>query len=968
MVGSRAALAACFLIATLALAVPAQGQTELQGSTIGAIRFETDVPFNTEELDELIPIKVGQPLSIRAVQDSVRALFGTQNFRDVQVDATRSGMDVVLTFRLSIHYRIDNVRFEGFDDLRTRAQREMKIRTGDVLSLDAVDRSAIAIQDMLERRGFLEATVDPEVLFTRERNSADVIFHGTLGPPARIADIEFEGSIQPFTREELLDAMGNRIGKEYRSDRARENAENLERFLLNKGYRRADVRFIDAPYDSNTDTVRLRYRVTVGPEVRVEVAGVDRRAVRRWIPFRRNEGYSGDILERARDRIIAEYQRRGYFLVAVDIVEETVAGELVITYKVDPGQKYKLDDVVFEGNDKIAESELEEVITTSPRGGFRSLLAGLFRRPIGVTQEQLDDDRDSIEAYYKLHGFTEARVGQPVARGNPDGTLDVHFPIVEGPQTIVTAIVIEGNDKIPTDRLPDQQQKVGEPFNPQLVGQDLVALQNYYADRGFVDIQIVPAREVTPDKTGMTLRYQITEGPLVTLDEVIVQGNSYTDRDVILLKSRLQKGEPFSYLSLLQAQRNLYRLGIFSRVEMIPQRTGTSTAERDVTIQVDEGRNLTVSGSIGYSEEEGASGSVALSHRNLFGKARYAGVEALIAQRRERFALSYQEPFIFGQDIPTQLTVFRAEELRDNIGENGEFVNFRRLATFIEASRIFREQTEWSARYEYRIVECFITEPENPLDLCNAVQREGEFPIPGLPREDQQIQISSVTPTFFWDRRNDLLNPSRGFFASASAEYAFPLFRAKTNFVKGYAQSAWYKPITERSQFVVSGRLGLIEPLKPADDPDGGGIVPFAERFLAGGENTHRAFETDRLGVFCEPDPDDPSQQEDPDCQGTLKLREGSIVAIGGKALALVSAEYRFPIFASLRGAVFVDGGNVFAVASDVLNVGEFRWGVGTGLRYLTPIGPVRLDIGFKLDRREDEDPYATFLSLGYAF
>ena len=133
---------------------------------------------------------------------------------------------------------------------------------------------------------------------------------------------------------------------------------------------------------------------------------------------------------------------------------------------------------------------------------------------------------------------------------------------------------------------PDQQQKVGEPYNPQLVGQDLVALQNYYADRGFVDIQIVPAREVTPDKTGMTLRYQITEGPLVTLDEVIVQGNSYTDRDVILRKSRLQKGEPFSFLSLLQAQRNLYRLGIFSRVEMI-QRTGHRPAS-GIHVQVDE--------------------------------------------------------------------------------------------------------------------------------------------------------------------------------------------------------------------------------------------------------------------------------------------------------------------------------------------------------------------------------------------
>jgi outer membrane protein insertion porin family len=950
-----------FLFACVLLAASNAGaQEDFQGATVQAIRFETDVKFDTGSLLEMLAVQVGKPLSIRDVQSSIEVLYGTGDFRDIVVDAAGSGVDVALTFRLSIHYRITEIVLEGFDGERQRAQRELVIRRGDVLSLDAVDRSAIAIQEALRRRGFLEAVVDPETRFQREENRAEVIFHATLGPQAKVAAIQLEGSLAPFTEAELIAAMGRKIGSEYRADRSRSDGEKLQRFLINKDHRRAEVRFLDAPYDPETDTVRLRYRVNVGPKVRVEVTGVERSRVRRWIPFRRNEGYSGDVVERARDRIVSEFQRRGHFFVIVEVAEEMIGDAFVLTYKIEPGQRYRLDDIEFDGNVKVSDSKLEDLIATRV-GGFRGFLASLVGRPSGVTQQQLDDDRDAVEAYYRLQGFTEAKIGQPVAKGAADGTLDVRFPIVEGTQTLVSDVIVEGNEKIPAERLPELQLRVGDPLNPLLLRNDLVALQTHYSDLGYVEAQVTHLIEFTPDKSGARLRFRIAEGPRVRLDEVLVQGNSYTQREVILKKSRLQRGDPFSYRSLLEAQRNLYRLGIFQRVELIPQPGGTAVAERDLLVQVDEGRNLTVSGSVGWNEAEGLSGSAAISHRNLFGTARYAGIDALYAEKRRRYAASYQEPFIFGYDIPVQLTLFKGEEEREPADG---FVNFDRLGTFIEATRVVGEQTEWSLRYEYRLVECVVQNPAqpDPRDLCAKVT--SDLPIPGLPREDQEIQISSVSPTFFWDRRNDPINPTRGFFASASVEYAFPLFRAETNFVKGFTQGAWYRPLSERSLLAFSGRIGVIEPLKPADER--GGVVPFAERFLAGGETTHRAFKTDSLGILCEDDPAPPGGTEQ--CGTLIRDENGRLIAIGGKALVLLSAEYRFPLFASLGGSVFVDGGNVFADSGDVFDVGEFRWGVGTGLRYLTPIGPVRLDIGFKLDRKEGEDPYATFLSLGYAF
>lgn len=944
------------VLALLLLSAIAHGQ-DFRGATVDAIRFETDVRFETGPLAEMLAVQVGRPLSIREVQSSIETLYGTGDFRDIVVEAAASGVDVSVTFRLSIHYRVTDIVLEGFGGERQRAQRELAFRRGDVLSLDAVDRSAVAMQEMLRRRGFLEAIVDPETQFQREENRAAVIFHATLGPQAKIGAIRLEGSLDPFTEAELVAALGRKIGSDYRAERARGDGERLKRFLINRDYRRADVRFLDAPYDPEAKTVLVRYRVNVGPKVRVEVTGVERSRVRRWIPFGRNEGYSGDVVERARDRIVTEFQRRGHFFVAVDVAEETIGEQFVLTYKVDPGGRFRLDEIDFDGNVKVSDSKLRDIVRSRPRG-FRGFLASLVGRPTGVTQQQLNDDRDAVEAYYRLEGFTEARVSQPVAKAGPGGRLHVRFPIAEGPQTLVDAVIVEGNEKIPTERLPRPQLQEGEPLNPLLLRNDIVALQTLYSDRGYVEAQVTHLVEFTPDKTGATIRFRIAEGPRVKVDEVLVQGNSYTDRDVILKKSRLQRGDPFSYRSLLEAQRNLYRLGIFQRVEMIPQESGTAVAERNIIVQVDEGRNLTVGGSVGYNQLEGISGSATVSHRNLFGTARYAGVDVLYAQNRRRYTVSYQEPFIFGYDIPVQFTLFRGEEEREQPA--GGFVNFDRVGSFIEASRVVGEQTQWSLRYEYRFVECVVRDPTDPRDLCAKVT--SELPLPGLPREDQEIQISSLAPTFFWDRRNDPINPTDGFFTSASVEYAFPLFRAETNFIKGFAQGAWYRPITERTLIALSGRLGVIEPLKPADEP--GGVVPFAERFLAGGETTHRAFKTDTLGILCEDDPGATLDQ----CGTLIRDPDGRLIAIGGKALALISAEYRFPIYASLAGAVFLDGGNVFPDSEDVLEFGDFRWGAGAGLRYLTPIGPVRLDIGFKLDRKEGEDPYATFLSLGYAF
>ncbi|HEX9084521.1 MAG TPA: outer membrane protein assembly factor BamA, partial [Gemmatimonadaceae bacterium] len=714
-------------------------------------------------------------------------------------------------------------------------------------------------------------------------------------------------------------------GKPFQIADARTDAERMRSFMIRRDYRKADVRLLGQTYDAATKLVALRYQATAGPIVRVDVVGVSRRAVRGLIPFRKNQAYSEDVVDRAATDIVTNYQQHGYYNAAADTEERTEGNTWVITFNVKPGQQYRLGAVTFTGNEKVSGKKLAGLVSTSTPGALKSLIMTLSRRATGVTHAQITADRDTLESYYRLQGFSVATVATPVVATHSDGTMTVDFPITEGPQTILADVHVEGNEQVPTRKLPKLSLKAGDPLNPQLERADVVALQTTYADRGNAEVQIKPREDVSADKTSARLTYVIAEGPKISVDEVVVRGNTYTSSNVILRQSDIQRGEPFSYTSILEAQRNLYRLGIFQRVDVQAEQAGTSLSDRNVVIGVQEGKNLTVAGSVGLtSPMQSASGHVSLlgstsvAHRNLFGTGRYLGIELIASQnktRQEAF-ITYREPFIGPYSIPVQFTIFQSNSLRRG-------AQLRQRGSFIEATKVARWQTRWSLRYEYRVSACVMG------DVCDRIKSSL---LPGFDRSITNIKISSLTPTFFWDKRDDAIDPHRGFYISASTEYAFRALAADARFLKEFAQGTWYLPLTTRTVFAVSGRAGLIQDL---------GLVPLTERFTAGGDSSHRAYALDLLGTIC-PEP------SDIDCKPTLiRLSDGTVAPIGGKGVFLTNAEYRFPIFSSVGGAFFVDAGNVFA--DTAIRFGDLRYGVGTGVRYLSPVGPIRFDVGYKL-------------------
>ncbi|HYK00797.1 MAG TPA: translocation/assembly module TamB domain-containing protein [Thermoanaerobaculia bacterium] len=949
---------------------------------ITQVNFRADAPFNTEAIAREVTLQPGQLVTIRELQSSIKNLYATGNFRDVRVDAAPVDAGVVLTFSLFLHFRIDDIGISGLSRSdETRARRELTVRRGEILSLDAVNDSAAAIEEMLIQNGFLQATVDPETNFDRARNVADVQFVATPGPLAKVASVLIEGNPSPFTTAELIERMSRKPGTAFKLEEAREDADRMKNFLVRRNYRRADVDFLGHTYDEASQTVALRYRAVAGPLVEVAVTGVERRAVRRWLPFGRNQEYSEDVVDRAADRIVEGLQERGHYEATVDTESSLENNVWTTTFNVSPGPRYRLADVRFSGNIRVNEDELHGIVATTPRGGIRRFVSTLFRRPTGVTRTQLSDDRDAIESFYRLQGFSQATAGEPVVQTSADGTMSVVFPVTEGPQTLISELLLEGNEKIVTDDLPRPQLEQGGPLNPQLLHDDITILQTFYANRGYVEVQVTPRITVSEDQTSATVAYVIAEGPQVNVDEITVRGNTYTDRDVVLRRAELRSGQPFSYTSMLEAQRELYRLGIFQRVDVQATQTDATVADRDVVIQVEEGRNLTLTGSVGIRADRTGVGeptelhervAVAAAHRNLFGSGRYLGLEIVAGRDEQEAFLTYREPFISRWNVPVQLQIFQSDD------STRAGTKILQRGTSIEATKVARLQTRWSLRYEYKISDCY------DGDLCTEIdQQDEEVPIEGLERSLLNIQISSITPTFFWDTRDDIIDPHRGFFTSASVEYAFPLFAADAGFFKEFLQGAYYIPVTERTVIALSGRLGLIQRYARSVDRideetgefiPGGALlpVPLSERFTAGGETTHRAFPLDFLGDLCRDDT--PLHKKIDGCEATLYAefneltgeRTGPILPLGGSSLLLFNAEYRFPLFSTLGGAVFADIGNVYAGSK--IDFSNLRYGAGFGFRYLSPVGPLRIDLALPIDKKWYEDSFQYFITLGYAF
>jgi outer membrane protein assembly complex protein YaeT len=912
---------------------------ENAGPLVTAIEIRSDAPLPEEQdFSSLIEAEVGEPLTEERIRHTLRNLQASGTASETELytrdDPERGGVVVMIVFRAVV--QVAEVRVIGKLGLAADSLRRVIPQAqAQPLSEERVVRGVNELRDLYDRNGYFHARARVAVETDPIRRRAVVTYRVDSGPRASVSTIAFDHPVAPFHAAELIKKFRLQSGKPYSKRIAGEDAERLQIWLIGQQYGQARV---DAPAEvreEQSNAVKLTYPIAIGPKIVLVVKGADEKKLRRegLLPFFGESGFDEALVLQAQSRIKTYFQQQGHYDVRVDTDEKRTGAELVLTLAVTPGPVYTLRQIVFQGNAEVPEATLRPILKTSE--------PNLLRRGSGrLVQSDLDADLENLRRYYALAGYTQAVAGPArVERTGQD--LRLVIPIQEGPRQRVVKMDFQGIAALDLGALRKTLPlKEGGGFHPVLLDGTLDTLRAAYAAKGYTRAQLSARQDWNPDHTLVDLTIEALEGPRQVVDRILVRGNQRTQGDVIQRTIDLDRGKPVSQATLFETERSLYQLGIFSRVDVEFVPSGLEETERDVLIRVEEGKPRSVLYGIGWDSEGGVRGSLAFTDNNVWGKAYSLRTDLRWSQRDKRFHVLFNQPYLGERPVSLTSTVFYEQEApRDRPYE------VTRYGARAEAVRVYGNR-RISVGIDSRIVEPSV----DPGIASNEIERL-----------DQPYQVTSLVPTFFWDRRDDPLSPTRGWSSLAQVQYAFPVpaFRTDTEFLKLFAQQTGYYNLGRPGGLAASLRVGTIAPFKAI--PTSGGVVlpfpsrnvPIAERFFAGGDATHRAYGRDELGIRGE----------------TLIVNPngGGYVPVGGNGLLLLNLEYRFPVFGDFGGTIFLDSGNVWPDWHSI-SLGELKNGIGLGARYNSPIGPIRAGIGFKLNREPGESGYALFVNIGNPF
>lgn len=985
-----------WLVATLMfglLAGPnAADVQDVIGQNIADVRVEiAGRPATESALLELIETRVGEPLSMANVRGTIDHLVGLGRFADVRVVTAPAPQGVALRWLLVPLQRITRISVTGNAALDASLIRtDINERFGAEPPATRVADVVSRLQQFYAERGFPNASIQPRIRTDSQASEfAELLLTINAGDRIRIGAATVSGSpLEPGA--EVLRVLGLGPGRPFDQVAIDQRLAAYEESLRERGYYQARVRESHVIADGRSVSVTLS--VEPGPRVSLVFAGDPLPEGNRrddLVPIRDERSVDQDLLEDASLAIEVALREQGYRAARAPYTREERNGELVVTFTIARGPLHRIASVDTRGNERIAPADLAPLLQLKPGEPFVEARVGLVAA--------------AITELYRVRGFTQAAVKTDVqvlpeeqgvnVRFRP---VAVRFEIDEGAQTTISAVEFRGNTSIATATLLGQMGlQAGKPFYRPQMAVDRESIEHAYRNQGFQNVSVISELAFANNQQQVALTWSVREGDQVRIDRVMINGNDRVSTDLIRRELTIQSGQPMSEDAMLESQRRLASLGLFRRVRITElPRTGSLT--RDVLVDVEEtdattidyGGGVEVSGIGGRAEDGigavdkidiGPRGFFSISRRNLWGKNRSVTLFGRVTVRqRERVSddaeqivdrsygfndyrglFTFREPRAFGTAGDAQFTTFIEQSRRTSFTFNRRGVTSdyaRRLGTFT-----------LTGRYTYDYTKLFDEQIEEGDQLL-------------IDRLFPQVKLSKIYGAILRDSRDDVLDPQRGSILGVDASVAAKAYGSEVGFVKTFAQGFIYRRWPGRGVVVAAGaRLGLavgfaqtVEPPleigRPAvaagpslhdvdfaaDEPFPTVIreLPASERFFAGGDTTVRGFTLDRLGT-----------EETLDPQGFPQ---------GGNSMAIFNLETRAPYWKNLQFVWFVDAGNVFRRANDI-RLTDLRVSSGVGFRYRSPIGPLRVDWGWKLSTRlllngGRERSNVLHISLGQAF
>lgn len=931
------------LVSCFALFTTVASAQFYEGRRISAIQFSPAVqPIPDLELRESLPLKSGDVYSAAKVRVAMGALFRTGRYGNLSADVKSEAEGLVLTFVTEVNSFIGNVDVLNPPSASPKGAliTAAKLSLGRLFEESALNQSSDVIQTELRLAGFYDAKVRYEIDRDSIHHQVDIRFFVESGPRARFSKpilkgdlkLSYETLIQP-TKWLRLRGMA---GWQYVSEqRVQGGIRNMLKTYRKNNFLIAKVALERLDFKPQQQMAIPSLRIDAGPKVQLRATGVkiSQTNLRRLIPIYEEQSVDKDLLLEGNRKVSAYLRGQGYFDAKVDyeveqdeqpVTELDPKKDAFVDYDVTLGPRYKVATLTLTGNHYFDNATLLE------RMAIRAATFIRYRRG-RYSDELLASDRAAIEELYRSNGFLGVKVSSSANRKQNGKAYEVGIAIDvrEGPQTKIEALQIEG--VADTDRAviePNVASTIGQPYSLLTINGDRERILSLLYGAGYSDAALDTIVERGQEADTIRLIYRIQAGTQHFVRDVVVTGLSRTNDSLVNPRIQIKPGEPLSNNEIFASQRRLYDLGIFATVDTALQNPDGNEISKIVLFNLEEASRWGFNGGLGaeiarigggsvqsFDSPGGSAGfapriSFGVNRMNLFGMGHTVGAQTRLSTIQKRVLVSYLVPQFRGSD---HLSV-SATALYDD-AKNVRTYNAKRLEGALQLAQRLSKSEYMQYRYTFRKV---VVDPDSiKVD-------------PGLiPLLAQPVRVGSLSTTFIQDRRDDPTDAKRGRYTTADFGVASSALGSTSNFVRLLTRNSTYHRIKKEFIFARSINFGIMAPFTSGPD------VPVPERFYAGGAYSHRGFAENQAG------PRD--------------LKTG--YPLGGKALLVNSLELRFPMIGdNLGGVFFHDAGNVYSELKTVSlrwrqnGVKDFNYMVhafGFGIRYRTPIGPVRVDLAF---------------------
>ena len=944
--------------------------TDYIGKPVVDVRLQLKgAALQSAELIEIIETRTGAPLAMVDVRESMAHLFGLGLYQDVQVDAALRGDGVVLTYNLLPAQRVRRIVFQGSLGLpESDLRRTIVERHGASPSLARSGQAVATLQTVYRDRGYPKAEIIVRAGDEPDASNMSMVFSIRPGPRARIGAIDVQGAPRE-PAPQVLSALDLRVGDDYDGVELDERLIRYANDLRAQGYYEARVAQFPRYVDGDA-LVNLVLSIEPGPRVEIVFEGDPLGAADRdrLVPIAREHSVDEDLLEDSKFGIERHFRERGYCNPRADYQRADAEGVLRVTFTITRGPQCMVEHAEVTGNTTLTSAELAPLVVTRAGQPFSDSTVGA--------------DALRIQGYYRQRGFSAVKVTSEVERREPKAGSEfvrVRLVIAEGVRSVLDSVNFQGNAAIDAETLQRAITSApGQPYFEPQISTDADNIALLYLNRGYPEVTVQPAPKAIGDGQKVELGFAIHEGPQILIDHVLVVGNQRTSRDTILREVQLKSGQPLSQEQEDETRTRITSLGLFRRVDISYLQLPGEQNRRDVVITVEEapvttisyggglegGKRLVRSSETTDAVEEfqvAPRGFFQVSRRNLFGKDRSLDLFTRVSFRPKGVsAASGEDPALEvdpgGYGFNEYLARLTYGERRI-LGTDADLTISGGVEQAVRSSFDFNRRGG-SATLTRRLSRTLAVSGRYGIDHTELLNIKSNFAAqPEIDRLFPQVRLSSVASSMIRDTRNDSIEPNSGSLIGADAELAARRIGSQVGFFKSFVQGFTYQRLRPSSTVVVFGaRVGLATGFPRTVTRDGETTIvrelPARERFYAGGDTTVRGFTLDRLGA-----------PETIDLDG---------FPTGGHGLIVLNAEGRIPLRGGLGAVGFIDGGNVWRNVSE-MDFSQMRGAVGFGLRYRSPVGPIRVDLGFKLDRRmlptgQRERPTALHISLGQAF